>query len=276
MSSAEEATRDLLQRGRAAWPNVELGAHAGGFADFVRARLDGDVELHEDLFVAYACSVGIDAASRRFEAAYRPLLELTHATWRGPSPDLHDFMQSVYERTLVGSPPRIASYRGRGPLRAWVKMVAVRRLADLAQRSRRNAADPSSDALVAALLPGLDLARELTKQRHAPEVEAALRSAFEHLDPSQRILLRQRFLHGLSLAELAGLMGVHRVTVSKRLARVRAQVLEALESNLAGTLAKPDDARTIARMCLSQLDVSLETLLRSRSQLDMDDETKHA
>lgn len=271
--AAEARLAGWLQRGREAWPGVELGEHEPGFVAHVGALVadgsspldDAEARHLEDLYLAFACGQGLPAALRSFGAAFRHTLELTHATWRGPAVELDDLVQSVHERLLVGPRPRISTYEGRGSLRAWVKMVALRRLADLGDAQRRGAVQAGGDdVLVSLMMPAKELSTRVVQQRYRGQVQAAIGTALGRLSAAQRILLRQRFVHGLSLAELARLHAVHRVTISKRLARARADVVEVLRDDLSSRLEADTNVDSIARLCLSQLDVSLDALLCSR------------
>ncbi len=226
----------------------------------------------EDLYLALGCEQGDTEALRVFEERFAGLFQLTHATWRGCAVDRDDFVQAVYERLLVGKPPRISTYRGTGPLRAWVKMVAPRQLVDLAHARRRDPTAGEDDAIACLMMPDAELTKQLTTRRYHPEVQAAIEQTLVSLSRPQRLLLRQRFVHGLTLAELARLHGVHRITVSKRLAKARRLILEGIGSTLAERLQLETlDVNSIARTCVSQLDLSLDRLLASRCEVDESD-----
>lgn len=265
----------LLQRARTAHPKI--GVDVGLYMEYLGSALreaqtpvDAAESLPvEDLYLALGCQLGDTEALRVFEERFAELFQLTHATWRGGAVDRDDFVQAVYERLLVGQPPRISTYRGKGPLRAWVKMVAIRQLVDLARARRRDPTASEDDAIALLMMPSAEPTKQLATRRYRPEVQAAIEDTLLSLSQTQRLLLRQRFVHGLTLAELARLHGVHRVTVSKRLAKARRAILEGIGSTLAERLKLETlDANSIARTCVSQLDLSLDRLLASRCDVD--------
>ena len=90
------------------------------------AELD-DERLH-DLAMAWACALGSESAVTAFWDAYAELVRSIGARVL-PGEALDDFRQHVFTHLLVRrgeAPPRIGYYGGRGPLRAFVRMVASR------------------------------------------------------------------------------------------------------------------------------------------------------
>ena len=71
------------------------------------------------------------------------------------------------------------------------------------------------------------------RQRHAPEIDAALRRAIAALDPRARLLLQFYYVDGLTLAQIAAVERVGTSTVFRRLHAATQAVLAELKRELA-------------------------------------------
>ncbi len=262
----EARLRGILRRCRATWSDLEFDARvyvealAKRVADHADPVTEAEARAVEDLYLGVACGTGAPGAVSAFARAHEPGLRAIHGRFSaGVSFD--DFRQTLYEKLFTGERARIRSYAARGSLQAWVKIVATRLLSDL----RVPAETDYDTVLVSTIMPPDDFANTLVKQQLRPAVKLAIQQSMQALSARQRVLLRERFIHGLSLAELARLHRVHRVTVSKQLAKARAAVRSTLQERLADTLGSDaGQIDSILRLCVSQLDVRFEELLRSR------------
>src|SRR5688500_7090109 len=171
---------DAWRAGRDAHPGVDLGEER--FAAHVAHHGAAGVARHAaDLYLACACADGDPAALRRFDAEVLAPASLAVRQLDGDAAFLDEVRQRLRHALLVGdgeSRARIADYAGRGPLRAWVGVSAVR-TGLMMERSRRRAREvPSSDAdelggalcLASTGNPELDL----LKRQHAEAFRAAL------------------------------------------------------------------------------------------------------
>jgi RNA polymerase sigma-70 factor (ECF subfamily) len=266
-----EAVHAGLAAARRSHPG--LGVSAEGFVDHVcrllEVQADPVAALAElrfaDLYLCWACARGDGAALGRFEQdglgqARAALARL------GLTPDERaEILQELRAELLVGESPRILRFGGRGSLGGFVKVIATR-LA-LRRRRRREAARPSPDAgAVEGLADGPDdPERAPMKRRYQGALEEALGAAFEALAPADRTLLRLYALDGLTLAELGKLDGVDASTVSRRLARIRAGLLDEARRRLGERLRlSPDEYDTLVGILKSGLHVSVARLLRER------------
>ena len=182
--SVEEVISAAWDAGRAAWPTVTL--ERAQLAAFVAPRAENRQFL-ADLYLAAACMAGDREALAVFEREV-----LIHARSAIRSIDSNDsFTDEVFQRVraklLVAdeAAPRIGEYAGRGPLRAWVGITAVR-TALMMQRSVRRAREvPAEDDWTDALTmistnnPELDL----LERQYAEAFGAALRDAVAALEP---------------------------------------------------------------------------------------------
>jgi RNA polymerase sigma-70 factor (ECF subfamily) len=251
------------ERGQAAWPAVKLSREA--FAAHLQ-RLGASGEHAEDLFLALGCALGDRTAIALFEERY--VREVPRYVGRVDSSPLvvDDAKQLVRDYLLVGSdgaPPHIADYTGRGPLGAWVRVIASR---FVLQMKRKDARAIDSDADAAARLAALEPSPEvaLVRARHGRELGAALRAAIAALPEKERGLIKLSVVHGLTIDELCGLYGVHRATVARWIARLKEEIFDSAVAQLRRRL-RLDTAgvESLCRAVRSQLDFSLGGLLDS-------------
>lgn len=121
---------ELYARGRVAHLDLDLE-----FAAFERffsaaARPDEGAALERiaagDLFLAYACGAGVPGAATRFETVCGPSIQRAVARVLSRPKDREEAAQQTRQLLLVGDRPKIARFRGLGPLVRWVSVVALR------------------------------------------------------------------------------------------------------------------------------------------------------
>jgi len=210
-------------------------------------------------YIAGRCACGDSRAIAWFERDC--IATLGPALGRiDPSPAFVDeIRQRVRAKLLVASddrPPRIAEYAGRGPLGAWVRVVAVR--AALAARRQQTPVVAAEELLdVGASLTSPELG--LLKEHYREEFQRAFAAALAALSPEQRNLLRHHYLHGLTLDQLANLQGMHRSSVARRIAKIRAELLTATRRSLMASLATgPEEFEQLMALIASRIDLSIE------------------
>ncbi len=252
-----------LTEGRRAFPEVALSD------DSFRVAAAAATACTEgaDLFLAIACARGDAAAVRRFE---RDHLERVPAWLKLPAADreiLDEVRQRVATRVLVGKdgePPRIAQYAGRGPLWAWVRIIALREHARL-RRERGRVVETASETELERLTATGELSPDLLALReHRPAMMAAFREAVLELSPEDRTLMRLAYVDELSLDAVGRMYGVNKSTISRRLAACRAEILVAATRLLEVRLAIPaSDIESLLALMPRDLDTSLGGLLRT-------------
>ena len=121
------------------------------------------MEWGSDVELARACARADPAALAAFEqvlGAVRPAI----ASLGASAAEIDEVLQRVRVQLLVGDPPGIAGYAGRGELRAWVRVIAVRETVRLRKSAGRT--EPLDDErLLESLLPAvsaIDAARNLS------------------------------------------------------------------------------------------------------------------
>ena len=236
------------------------------FAAALTARAPGGAlgGLHAaDLLVALGCLVNDPAALAVFEAEFVGDARRGLARLRLDPTTIEEVVQRVRAKVLVGtgSGPRLTSYSARGPLAGWLRAIAVHealsaRRADV----RRGPHDgPSAiDRLPIAEEP--ELAH--LKAAYAEPFKAAFAEVLAGLAPRDRNVLRLVYVEGLTADQVGIAYGVHRVSVARWLQQIRSALFSRTKKLLSERLhLSPTEFESVTRMCLSQIDVSLDRLL---------------
>jgi RNA polymerase sigma-70 factor (ECF subfamily) len=247
--AALAAWASVVEGGRRAWPQVTLDE--GKLADFIGTRLTGDTLAAAlsaapagDLALAAACAAQEPTAHAAFDAVLGEV-DAAGASTRSPKDLVDDVKQVLRVQLLVsrdGKPPGITGYRGKGPLRGWVRITATRELIrHLKKRSRETPIERSLDE---ALGTASDPMLSQLKGEYRAEFATALREAIADLTAEDRTLLRQQIVEQLSIDAIGAAFGVHRATAARWLQRARAALV------------------TATRLVQSRLDASVVRYLR--------------
>ncbi|MBP6631269.1 MAG: sigma-70 family RNA polymerase sigma factor [Kofleriaceae bacterium] len=238
-------------------------AEAEQLAEHVaHARADGARAEHAaELVLAWAAGHGDPTALRALAALVAD--EPAQAARRiDTSPGFVDeVVQQVWLRlaTADRGPPRLLSYRGGGPLRAWVAIAALRTALNLRRGQRQH--DPL-EVVAELAAPATHPASDDLRRRYQAEFRAAVRAALAALPAAERAVLRLRFVEGLDLPTLGRLYGVHPSTMSRRLGAIAAGLGQAARADLTARLGLGDHTvDSVARLLASQLDLSITRLL---------------
>ena len=263
-AAVESAWAAALSEARAQWPHVTFDPDR--VAAFIASRLVGvDVETAlaaipaPDLALAAACAAQEPTAHAAFDAILGEV-DAAGASTRAPSDLVDEVKQLLRVQLLVPSddrPAGIAGYKGKGPLRGWVRITATRELVRHIKKASRT--EPPLDRALEAADPML----EQLKAEYHGEFAAALRQAIADLDPEGRTLLRQQIVDQLSIDNLGAAYGIHRATAARWVARARAALVAATRTRLAARLRMPvEEIDHVIRLVHSRLDVSVVRYLR--------------
>jgi RNA polymerase sigma-70 factor, ECF subfamily len=213
-----------------------------------------------DVYVAEGCARGLGPALVAFDRLFGPDLDAVIGKSPGLGLARDEFRQIVREHLFVappGRPPRVASYGGRGPFRAWVRVTAARLVIDLARR-RDDAELPAEGAPGGGLRADPELAYLRQAYRHV--LPAAVAEALAGLSVRQRNLLRQRYLQGLGADKLATMYGVHRATAFAWLDEARRALLEGTRQAVRRH-AHGHELDSVMALLGSELEVSVRRML---------------
>lgn len=274
-SGAEHAPEGLGERLEALW--AEASAATPGLTTGPEAfatHLAGRLLLGEfpwagvragDLYLACACARGETRAIATLEARYFGDVIAALAKMSVPRERIDEVQQILRDQLFVGpagGSPRIGEYAGRGELRAWLRVSAVRAALKLNRRSKHEA-PANDDRLLERQAPGSDPELAFLKERYRPAFKQAFQGALDGLPDRDRLLLRQSVVDGLSIDELGALHGVHRATAARWVAKAREDLIERTRAGLMQLLrVDQGECESILRLVHSQLDGTIRRRLR--------------
>jgi RNA polymerase sigma-70 factor (ECF subfamily) len=255
---------------REAWPDfaVSDGAFIDHLADHHGSQKDAASSIAAahvaDLYLALACAEGEVRAILAFEADILPSAAIALQRLKLP-PDTVDELRQRLRNVLfvpgARNPSLVLQYSGRGSLRAWIRVAAIRQALTWQRTSRREQVVDDLDLLDAAE-PDLDPELVYMKALYRREFTAAFQSALAALDPKQRTVLRLHVLDGLNIGEIGSIYAVHRATVARWIAASRAALLEETRRAMSDRLDISDgEFDSLLRLVESQLDISLTRFL---------------
>jgi RNA polymerase sigma-70 factor (ECF subfamily) len=171
---------------------------------------DSPEEHREDVALARACLDREGQALATLDAmAFAPAAQ--HLRASGFAPLLGDAEHA----------PALTTYRGRGPLSAFVRTVVLRVAIELSRRDRETPDDHIEDVLAASSDPEIDYMRK----QYAGVLRDALRTAWLALEPHDRFMLGLQLHERLDVDAIAKLYQVHRATAYRRASTARAALI---------------------------------------------------
>ena len=221
-----------------------------------------------DLYLACACADGDATAIAAFEAH---VLDVVAPSLRRMQVDpdvVSEVAQRIRRNLLVadGEVPTIAQFAGRGDLRGWVRVIAVREALALARETRSHQ-QLSDDALARIVSADADPETAYLKTAYRDEFGRAFEQAVSELDDRDRLLLRQQFVDGLTIDDIAGAYGVHRATAARWLEGARERLASRTRTLIRVRLGvRSAEVDSILRLIRSRVQLSIGGLLRRRRQ----------
>ena len=212
-----------------------------------------------DVVLAQACVLGDATALREFEARLGPEIDVALTRLGLEHGEAGDVKSRVLEKLLAPPSTKLAQYEGQGPLASWVKAVTTREALSLRRTKarRRDLLDAAGDALTP-----VDPELAFLKRHYRDAFRLAFGTTVDELSAEDRLLLRYRFVDGLTLPQLAAACGVHRATAARRLATLRERLFAGTRAQLSERLDVPaDELASIFRLIQSNFDVSMRGLL---------------
>jgi RNA polymerase sigma-70 factor, ECF subfamily len=256
---------------RAGW-RVDLD----GFVDFLTQcagpqRVEGEpldaasaFGLHvDDLYLAYGCAVGEPRARQTFATIHLGVVDERLRRFRFGSSDAEEVRRKVEDLLLFGregGPPRIAQYKGRGPLRAFVAAVAVN-VARSWLRTQQHRRDVELDDVTSALLRPPDESREAASPEYSELLREALRATVALLEQRQRTIVRLHLTRGVPQVKIAKMLGVNQSTVSRTLEAALYSLQTGIRRRLQERGLRDDEITSIVRDVRHAIDISLSRVL---------------
>jgi RNA polymerase sigma-70 factor (ECF subfamily) len=264
----EEGLRDAHRAGSETWAGVELDV--ADFRAWILERQISSEALADrgaDLYLAAACARATPAAVAAFDRAF--LQEPGPIGRSSLRPEQMDELRQILRVNLLTGPqPRISTFKGHGPLAAWVRVAAAREAAHLQSGGRGT--DLQDGALMDALEHlGADPEVLTARGEHRAAFRAVLAECLSALGAREKTLLRMNFLDHMNIDEIGVVYRVHRATVARWLAAIRTQVFECVSAKLSIKLrSSPSEVASLVRLVRSEIDLSIGRLLVDDPALD--------
>ncbi len=268
--AVEAALDTMLKTAHAAWPTVSVADDV--FLKYVAERVDEGSDVLaslrgmcvEDLYLACGCFLDQTPAIQAFDrhmlgAITEPVRRIGHST---------EFVEEVQQITrfklLVSEkdvPKKIGSFRGRGKLRSWVQVTAVRTALELKRRAKPEDARGDDELFES---DDLDNDPELQHIRvlYRAEFAAAFKEALRELSSRERNILRMNVLDGLNIDQIGAVYRVHRATVARWIAKARETLLaETRRKLIEKLLISETEFESLMHVVRSHLELSIERFL---------------
>jgi RNA polymerase sigma-70 factor (ECF subfamily) len=258
--------QELHRQAEAAWRGVFVEPEL--FAAYLADRLKDEDGLGalsklrtDDLYLACACCLGDDAALTLLETTY--IDDISKGVEQFDRNLKDEVLQMLRTKLLTaesGSVPRIANYSGRGSLRGWLRVSAMRIAIDLSKKTAREV------ELVDEYDVGKDAGADVVylKERCREPFKAAFQEAMESLSPEDRTLLKMTVIDGLTTIDLGKLYRVHRTTAARWVSRARDNLARRTKNILRQKLnVHKSELESIIDLVRSRIDLSLERILAS-------------
>lgn len=276
-ANVETFLNEAFQKGKAAFPELELGAD--DFVAHLARHLSEDSfdseghpaeatkRIHViDLYLAAACLHAIPLAADALHKAHLSQIPLFVArVMRGADrAAIDDLVQAVAEKLLVpkdARAPRITEYGGQGPLGGWIRVVSTR----MALRAIKKDDELVSDGDAPEVAVGKDPELDHLRVHYQAEFKDAFEAAFQKLTKEQRLLLRLHSQGSLRGEDIAKMLGIDRSTAMRKLARAREVLFDATRDALMAKVGiSSTEFDSIARAVKSQIDLTLSRVLATR------------
>jgi RNA polymerase sigma-70 factor (ECF subfamily) len=264
----------IAERARSAWPFSSIDER--GFVKYVLTIVDRTLPAQdalrqlaiEDLFLAYACSLGDKKALKAFAKECDGELQAVANKLRISNSDFDDIRQGLWDKLFLASgdrPAKILEYRGTGQLRHWFRVLAARSILNDLRKSKRfeNLDIDPGDSALWRTAPQIDPELANIRQRYKEEFRFAFECAVKALEPEERNLLRGYYVGGMSTDQLARAFGIHKATAARHVAKAREKLLDHTRTQLKSKLgANSEDLDSVMRLFDGEMSISLSRLLK--------------
>lgn len=245
---------------------VDFAAYLGGSVPLSLDRLE-PTSIAE-AYLVYACGRDDAASIEWFFAEFGPDIERMVARFGAVDEAAWDLKQAILLKLVTatpGSSAKLASYRGQGPLRAFVRVAASRMVID---HFRRRVMQPETTPLDVDEQNLTDEAADgedaMLRHWYRGDIRRAFEEAFAELEPRDRRLLRNLILHRMPFEDIGVLFGVHRTTAARWCERARRRLLDTAKRRLRESLGMgAATVDSLVAMGRADLELSVHRLLAS-------------
>lgn len=218
-----------------------------------------------DLGVAFGAISGSSEAWRILDTQYfsesvRVLgrLQLTQS-------QLDDVCQHTRTRLFLPGPRGVAKlqqYMARGSLTAWLKMVVTRDAIDMLSKKEVELPAFGDDFWDALPASQDDSEMALLRRQYGAQLKDTVESVVADMHEEHRCVLRYHLVEGLTIDDIAMILGVHRATVARRINKARDEMAKTTRERMREHLqVSASQFASVMRLIDTQIDLSLHRLL---------------
>jgi RNA polymerase sigma-70 factor (ECF subfamily) len=255
------AIHTAVAQGRARWPQISIPVEL--FTAHVRSVRTEESMLAKhgaDLYLAFACVQRDRGALQLFQDRLLPAVDRHVARLGMRGSLLDDLRQDLCLYLLADPVPRLSNYRGQGSLLGWLRVIAARRALRRRRRRELSVEELRPEQLIDR---GHDPETTTLRRRFGPRLQRALEESLAALSPQHKTLLRRHYAEGLSIDQIGARHRVHRATVARWLAAIRARVTAELHRRLSTPPGMaPGEIRLLVDELRDELFGSVERFLR--------------
>jgi RNA polymerase sigma-70 factor, ECF subfamily len=178
----------------------------------------------DDLYLAAACARGEEAAWEECLARHGAFIrDFARRFLRDPAAgDVADqVVADLWERG------KMARYQGRSTLRTWLGSIVAHAALNAIKAGRRTQPLDGEEDGAHRITTG---ARDTGAGQDRPLLEALVKEAMESLSPDDKLLLLLYYEQGLTLDEMAAVLGSSKATLSRKLQRTRDELRATIDS----------------------------------------------
>ena len=265
LTTLQDTQRFVVAAGTARWPGLVVDDEAitRQLARASSVALSSSPALAADWYIAVACSVNAPKAHDYFQAAYAEAIDSGARRIDTSQDFVSEVRQRVLELLFVGSPtsgPRIAQYKGQGPLAVWLRTTSKR----VALRLGSANATPrltSETALADELAEACDQELALLRAHYGSLFREALIATLRELPQRERVLLQLSFVAGMSTVRIAKMYHVNQSTISRQLQQVAHKTFDAAKTKLRAKLGVvSQELESILAIVRSHIEMTLSCL----------------
>ena len=185
----------------------------------------------EDYYLVMGCLAHSDRAVRLFFSRYADVLRKScfrHAITNGLGEDVYSqLIETLFLPRHPNEPDsaRLASYRGIGSLKGWLRVTARRLVIDLTRRHRQHDTD---EHLAKVPTPMMGADETLEQLEAVARLRPVIVDAFAELTDEERLILYRYYGEGQTLKELGESFGRDTTWGFRRLNKAREKVWRAV------------------------------------------------
>ena len=259
-----DVLREMCTEGQLRWPSIHITLEQ--YQHFC-AAICGERSLNDlkplaaDIYLCCGCTQQQTVAQRALEQQADEIVRSAIVKVHRDGEFVRETIQEFWKKVLSGPDARVYAYQARGPLQAWLRIVALRLAID---RRRAQQVVQTYETELGDLMADQAFGPEstLTRVRFHEPFRAALRDAIAALSPKERNLLRMHVQGRCSIDQIGRAYGVHRATAARWLEQVKRHILRQVKARLGlnGPKLTESEFQSIARVVGGELELGLSAL----------------